>query len=371
MNKKRNILFLLSHQPNPRFVKQISYLSKNSDVSVVYYYRDYLKDLSSEYINNIYLNENIGNISNGNYLQRIGKYIKSIKSLYAIVKENKYDILIANNIDTLALFKLCTIFQSYDTKIAIEISDLRSHTYIDSFKSKAMRTMEKFMFKFVDKIIVTSPKFYDMYYNTLFKDEPFVLENKPLSNMIPARLEKKNSNKVIIGIVGLLLQGKPYQTLFEAIKDNDKYEVHIYGKGIFEELVNEYANKYENIKFFGEYNFFQDSAKIYSTLDILYMPYDTTNGSLNNRVALPNKLYEAMYFRVPVITSKGTYLGELIENYSIGQNIVCCKEKELRGSLQKIIENKALYVNALNNLDKGLYMADDDYLRLEEYIIQL
>ena len=365
-----SILFLLSHQPNPRFVKQINYLSKKYDVSVLYYHREYMKDLSSEYGSNMGLNENIGSISNGSYMQRICKYIKSIKSLYTIVKENKYNVLIVNNIDTLALFKLCTMFQSYDTKIAIEISDLRSHTYTDSFKSKVMRTIEKFMFKFVDKLIVTSPKFYDMYYNTLFKGEPFVLENKPLSNMIPAKLEKKNSDKVIIGIVGLLLQGKPYKTLFETIKDNDKYEVHIYGKGIFEELVNEYANKYENIKFFGEYNFFQDSAKIYSTLDILYMPYDTTDGSLNNKVALPNKFYEAMYFKVPIITSKGTYLGELVEKYSIGQSLACCKEKELRDGLKEIIENKVQYVSNLNHLDKDLYIADDDYRRLEECIIQ-
>jgi succinoglycan biosynthesis protein ExoL len=365
-NKK--ILFLLSHQPNPRFVKQIKYLAMSNDVSVAYYFRDYMKDLSSEYDSVCSINQSIGSISNGNYLKRIGKYLQSMQNLYKLLKTNHYDTLIVNNIDTLALFKLSYLIKKNKTQIIIEISDLRSHTYTNSIKSKVMKNIEKFMFKYVDKLIVTSPKFYDMYYHTLFKDKPFILENKPLSNMIPQKLEKTKNEKVVIGIVGLLLQGKPYKTLFETIKDDDRYEVHIYGKGIFEDLVNEYESKYKNIKFFGEYNFFKDSAKIYSTLDILYMSYDTTNGSLNNKIALPNKLYEAMYFQVPIITSKDTYLGELVTEYGIGSTIKCCDSKELINVINKMNYNE-IRKNFIK-LDKSKYLADDDYINLEEYIIR-
>jgi len=363
---KKSILFLLSHQPNPRFVKQINFLSVNHNVSVLYYYRDYMKDLSLEYNDNVILNESLGTILNGNYLKRISDYFNSFKQLKNILKINSYDTLIVNNIDTLALFKLSSLFQNEQTEKIIEISDLRGHTYTNSIKSNTMKSIEKFMFKYVDKLIVTSPKFYDMYYNTLFKNKPFVLENKPLSNMIPNRLEKVKNDKIVIGIVGLLLQGKPYQALFETIKDNDRYEVHIYGKGIFEDLVKEYASKYNNIKYFGEYNFFQDSAKIYSTLDILYMSYDTTNGSLNNKIALPNKFYESMYFKVPIITSEDTYLAELVNQYKIGNAIKCCDKSELLDTLNNI-KNEERKMN-FNKLNKNIYLADDDYIKMEEYI---
>lgn len=363
---KKQILFLLSHQPNPRFVKQIKYLSASNDVSTIYFYRDYMKDLSDEYNSSCKLNENIASISNGNYLQRIGKYLESLQKLYKILKINKYDTLIVNNIDTLALFKICTLFQKTDTKVVIEISDLRSHTYTNSLKSKVMRVIEQFMFRFVDKLIVTSPKFYEMYYNKLFEGNYFVLENKPLSNMIPPKLEKIKNDKTVIGIVGLLLQGKPYETLFETVKNDDRFEVHIYGKGTYQKLVEEYANKYENIKYFGEYNFFQDSAKIYASLDILYMPYDTTNGSLNNKIALPNKLYEAMYFQVPIITSCGTYLGELVEEYGIGKTIKCCDEKELLNVLENMNDTKKF--ENFKNLRQSDYFADEDYFRLKSFL---
>jgi len=365
----KNILFLLSHQPNPRFVKQINFLSENNNVTVIYFYRTYMKDLSSEYQNKVVFHRSLGTVSNGNYVQRIGNYLKSCVQLRKILKKNSYDTLVVNNIDTLALFKVSSAFQQHATKKIIEISDLRVHTYTNNIISKVMKNIEKFMFHYVDKLILTSPKFYDMYYNTLFKKKPFILENKPLSNMIPRRLDKGENEKIVIGIVGLLLQGKPYKSLFETIKDDDRYEVHIYGKGIFEELVKEFVSKYKNIKFFGEYNFFKDSAKIYASLDILYMPYDTTNGSLNNKVALPNKLYEAMYFKVPIVTSKGTYLGELVEELKIGQTIECCEENELL----KIFEsfNFVKYKNTLQNLDKEKYLADDDYVKLEQYIKEM
>jgi len=363
---RSKILFLLSHQANPRFVKQIKYLANYNEVDVVYYFRDYMKDLSSEYKSSSSVNESIGSISNGNYLQRIGKYFTSIKKLNKILKANKYDTLIVNNIDTLALFKICTLFQTTDTKIVIEISDLRSHTYTNSLKSKVMRIIEQFMFRFVDKFIVTSPKFYEMYYNKIFNGKYFVLENKPLSNMIPPKLEKVKNDKTVIGIVGLLLQGKPYETLFKTIKDDDRFEVHIYGKGTYQKLAEEYASKYKNIKYFGEYNFFIDSAKIYASIDILYMTYDTTNGSLNNKIALPNKLYEAMYFEIPIITSSGTYLGELVEEYGVGETIKCCDKEELMGILENI--NVGDIENSFKKLDSSKYLGDDDYKKLEEFI---
>lgn len=362
----KKILFLLSHQSNPRFVKQIKYLSNHNEVDVVYYFRDYMKDLSSEYVSVCGINKSIGSISNGNYLQRIGKYLLSIKRLKSILKTNKYDVLVVNNIDTLALFKICTLFQKTDTKIVIEISDLRNHAYTKSLKSKVMRVIEQFMFKFVDKLIVTSPKFYEMYYNKFFDGKIFVLENKPLSNMIPPKLEKIKNDKTIIGIVGLLLQGKPYESLFETIKYDDKFEVHIYGKGTYQNLVEDYAKKYNNIKYFGEYNFFQDSARIYGSLDVLYMPYDTTNGSLNNKIALPNKLYEAMYFQVPIVTSSDTYLGELVEQYGIGETIKCCDKEKLLDNLNSM--NTSRIFKKFSELDESIYLGDEDYKKLENYL---
>ncbi|AII13937.1 glycosyltransferase, family 1 [Campylobacter iguaniorum] len=364
---KSKILFLLSHQPNPRFIKQINFLSQKYEISVIYFNRDYMKDLSSEYIQYCSANINIGNISNGNYTKRIITYFRMIKQLYRIFQQNKSDIIIVNNIDILIIFKICTCFSRITTKIILEISDLLGYNYRNSFKSEIIRFIERYIFRYVDKLIVTSPKFYDIYYKKIFKKDYFILENKPLLNMLPSKIEKVNNQKIVIGIVGLLLQGKPYKALFDVIKGDNRFEVHIYGKGIYEYLIKEYSKTYENIKYFGEYNFFKDSAKIYGSIDILYMSYDTTSwDSFNNKIALPNKFYEAMYFRVPIITSSETYLGELVEKYKIGKTIKCCDGGEILNALIDINLNQIS--RNFDKISKDIYLGDNDYIRLAEFI---
>jgi len=359
----KKIVFILSHQPNPRFVKQIDYLSKTNQVTVLYFYRTYMKDLTNEY--SVDLNICLGVIENGKYLSRIIKYFKSFIKLKKILKKRDYDILIINNIDTLVLFRLATLKK---IKVIIEISDLREHTYTNTIKSHTIRFIEKYLFKKIDKLIVTSPKFYELYYKNIFNKEVFILENKPLKNMIPKKLEKIKNKKIRIGIVGLLLQGKPYKTLLDTVKSDNNYEVLIYGRGVYQDLIEEYANQYENIKYYGEYNFFKDISRIYANLDILYMPYDTTNGSLNNKVALPNKFYEALYFYIPIITSKDTYLGELVEKYQVGVTIECCNKKDLIEALLYMNKHILEFQNNFLKIDKSIYIGDKDYNLLEDFI---
>jgi hypothetical protein len=131
-------------------------------------------------------------------------------------------------------------------------------------------------------------------------------------------------------------------------------------------MVESYAQKYNNIFYFGEYNFFQDIATIYAKLDMLYMSYDTTSGIFNNEVALPNKLYEAMYFRVPIITSSNTYLGNIVQELGIGIAVSCCNKKDL---FEQIVNFDIKKVNEnFLKLKEKQYLGDEDYRNLGDYI---
>ena len=362
----KNILFLLSHQPNPRFIKQINYLSSNHNVSVVYFYRDYMQDLSNEYQVNCDLNINIGKLTNGNFIKRVFKLLQAAPRLLKAIKGKEYDIVFSQNIDTLAFFKIVSFFRKNKPKIVIEISDLLNHHSLNNHQHKILRVIERVIFRSIDKLIVTSDKFYSYHYSKIFNKPYFLLENKPLSSTLPKRLKKVENDKITIGIVGLLLQGKPYKTLFDFVKNNDCFEVQIYGRGGYQPLVEEYADKYDNINYLGAYNLFKDSARIYSSIDILYMPYDTKD--YNVRLALPNKLYEAMYFKVPIITSKETYLGELVKKYNIGVCVKCCD----KDSLSNVLINRDFndFVENFDDIEEDRYIADNDYKKLEQYILE-
>jgi succinoglycan biosynthesis protein ExoL len=362
------ILFLLSHQPNPRIIKQIKYLSSYFEISVVYFEREYLFDLSTEYEDYCVNNMKIAKIHNGRFFTRIFTYLASVYKLSFMLLKNHHTLVILNNIDVLVLYKLCSILNRYRARTVLEISDLRSHTYSDDIRSIILRYIEKIALSYTDKLILTSPKYYEYYYKTIYHNSYFVLENKPLSYMLPQR-KIKGGNKIInIGIVGLLLQGGAYKTLFDIIGDSSEYIVKVYGIGRYQSMVEEYADRHENIFYFGEYNFFKDSANIYSSIDILYMPYDTSKNSLNNKAALPNKLYEAMYYQVPIITSSGTYLGEVVENHKIGMTFKFGNKDELLTILNNFDTKKYLY--NLKNLKSSVYFADSDYIDLKKYLTE-
>jgi glycosyltransferase involved in cell wall biosynthesis len=368
MASKKSLLLLLSHQPNPRFVKQVNYFADFFEVSVLFYYRDTLPDLQSNIDPRVkYLQ--IGNITDSRYMLRIKEYIGSWKRLRRFVSSHKTDYVLVNNFDVLMFYLIANPIGQKTAVKMLEISDLRGHTYKSTLLSKVLRTIESILVKgFVDKLIVTSPKFYELYYKKIFPGPHFLLENKPLSGTLPPKRPKKINERPVIGIVGLLLQGTPYEALFETVGGRSDVEVHIYGKGKFEPLVKSYAERFENITYFGPYDFFQEASDIYASIDMLYMSYDTTNDSLNNRIALPNKLYEAMYYRVPVLTSKNTLLGEYIDKYGMGVTFDCCNKEQILEAIQHTTSRKQDYLDHLESIDERAYIADSDYKKLLAYV---
>src|SRR5690606_36062673 len=59
-----------------------------------------------------------------------------------------------------------------------------------------------------------------------------------------------------------------------------------------------------------------DLGKIYDNLDVSYFVYDNTE--TNVRLAIPNKLYESMYFGVPGIVAASTTLAERVQQLGVG-----------------------------------------------------
>lgn len=75
---------------------------------------------------------------------------------------------------------------------------------------------------------------------------------------------------------------------------------------------------YNNVIFTGRFDN-RNKKGIYEQVDIINAVYG--NDSLIVSTALPNKLYDALIYKKPIIASKGTYLGELIEQYGVGFSI--------------------------------------------------
>ena len=98
------------------------------------------------------------------------------------------------------------------------------------------------------------------------------------------------------------------------------------------------------------------------------MSYDTAESVLNNRVALPNKLYEAMYFRVPIIASKGTYLAERVMTAGVGYEIDCGSVEQIRHILVTHPGRAQNFDEAFKALPEEAYFADADYETFARFV---
>ena len=83
--------------------------------------------------------------------------------------------------------------------------------------------------------------------------------------------------------------------------------------------------------------------------------------SLNNKLALPNKLYEALYFKKPLIVSKDTYLAERVENYGIGIAVESNNMQQIFNAIKTISSNYESYVKKLKQVNENEYLGDYDY----------
>jgi glycosyltransferase involved in cell wall biosynthesis len=331
---------------------------------------------------NVIIN-NVGNLENfrfnpniNDYINRLSIYIKAVKTIRKFNKLNNYNIILANNIDVLFIYIITGLgFNNCKKTYIIEISDLKEFVFHNSFVSKFVRAFERLIYNFfVDKLIVTSKKYYDFHFSKFYKKDVFVLENKISSEdiLIPnkTKINKVYSNKVVIGIVGLLLRKDEYIKLFETFKDSIDIEIHIHGTGPFKYIIEEYEKKYSNIKYLGEYNLFLDSYKIYNSIDILYVVYDNSLISQNNKLALPNKLYEAMYFKVPLICSKETYLSEIINDLEIGISIDYKIDGEIENAVSELVINRKTIIKNFKKIPSEKYIGDNDCLKLSDFILK-
>lgn len=362
-----NILFFLSHQPNPRFIKQINCLAESNKVNLIYFKRANLPDLNSNIANSVSF-ISAGEIeSSGGYLSRLHVYFKSLRVLWRFRRAVHSDVVIVNNIDILLLEKFLQLLLWRSSKIVLEVSDLLQYALSSGAAAQLFRLFDQTIVRiFVDRLIVTSKRYYDVYYENFFRGPWLMLENKPLKKNLPPRIgSAKKTDKLVIGVVGLIYQSVPVKALFEAVKDDPNVEVQIYGRLYDAQnskaLIESYSAQHGNIIFKGEYDFFKDAGRIYGGLDLLYVSYDTAETMLNNRVALPNKLYEAMYFQVPIVASRGTYLAERVINLGIGYEVDCGNVQQIKYVLESHSARMVDFGQAFQSLKDDNYFADNDY----------
>jgi len=314
--EKSLIVIITPSSTQPRFHKRISNLSKLSDI-VVFSFRRGLYEVN-EFQPGVRVFD-LGMIPNKNYLRRIFPFIRAV---YILIRNlpNGYRTIqfYAFSIDCLLIAKLAGIKVGF-----LEIGDL-----IFLLTSiKWLRLFEKIILRLIKGLVLTSKEYLNQYYKPLIhhRDKPsvFIIENKIPPSLHPYRIRNKPDISdmkapIIIGLVGFLRYEIPINRLLKFVNENPKLvSLKVFGDGPFKSLIQQHISK--GITFYGSFRNPIDLPEIYSKIDLNYVVYD--NWFLNEKLAIPNKLYESAFFQVPLVCSTNTYLGRLTTKWGIGGTV--------------------------------------------------
>lgn len=275
----------------------------------------------------------------GDRIKKIVPYIHFRKSVVYLIKKNNYsNVIVFNTLP--AIFIIDYLVRGFYKKFIFDYRDYSYEKY--SFykmlvnyivdKSYATVISSKGFLKFID-----------------YKKNVYVSHN--ISNCgesynTAVDLAKAN---ITIGFVGLVRYDNEDKNLIDQLKNHHTYKLLYVGKKYIESTIEEYCKNegITNVKFSGEFKN-EDKPKIYEEIDIINAIYG--NETYEVTTALPNKLYDCLIFKRPMIVSSGTYLAEIVKKYNLG--IAVDKDDDILNKLEYYIQtfDKDIFISGIEEL---------------------
>lgn len=321
--EKKKIVFILNNITITRCLKRVSEFIDNGYEVEVYGFKNEDEDGYAAPSN--FTITTIGVFSRKqSYFERLKVYYKSLKQLFRKYKGQE------------VLF----YYFFFNIAFSARLQCRRPFIYEESdmpYLNIGNRWLRKW-FSRVDKRIIqkslltvmTSEGFIDYHFGKERPDNIIVVPNRvnPAMMKLPYNCKTHDCNHLSIAFVG----GFRYTSVlnFATVigESFPQHEFHVYGN-IMEngEQLKVLCDKYSNIHFHGKFRNPDDLPKIYESIDLVLASYDAT--SINAQYAEPNKMYEAIFFRVPIIVSSNTFLAQKVNRLGIGYNINALDKQEI------------------------------------------
>ena len=352
------IVFFLASLSQPRCIKRIESLYRAGfEVEVFGYYRG-LYDVNV-FSKSIHVTS-WGNIKNGGgYLV---KFIRNAKNILRVVRYYS-----AQNVLFYAFGFDLTFWLSIFCKkrYIYESSDLL-YTY---FHCKHLISF----FKRIDKVLIRRS------YYTVFTSEGFIRYlfpvNKPDNIIVqPNRVSpffkdierkpiiKESNSGFVFSYVGAFRSPNTVFRFAQLIGERyPQHKFYFYGDSNLTYLAKELSRKYCNIEYWGSFRSPEDLEEIYKKIDVIIACYDIRD--INEKIADPNKLYEAICFCRPIVVSSDSFLAEQVNKLKVGftvdatNNISICDFldhltcKQINDiSLHEISISKTVYIDSAKKI---------------------
>lgn len=358
-----NILYLRSNpiDPDPRVEKEMSAAIEFGYKPIALGWdREQRKDNSRIKKDKIYLYNGEVELYKFNIKAGFGVGAKNIIPLikwqleltkWLIKNIKKYDLIHACDFDTVlpALFMKIVFRKKY----VYDIFDF----YIDSF---SVPNNLKWIIKKIDFFAIKNANATIIVNETRKKQiegakpkELVVIHNTPVQEDIENKCSSKLNKCKTIFYGGILTDNRMIRETMSICERHPEWEFIIAGFGLLEQECIKKSQQFKNIKFLGKINH-KEIIKNTISSDVIFACYDPTVP--NHKYSSPNKLYEAMMCRKPIIVCKDTGIDKLVLSKCIGE--VCdFNENSLEQAFNKIFEDEERYLDMCKN-SGNLYESD-------------
>ncbi|MEQ8190915.1 MAG: glycosyltransferase [Candidatus Eremiobacterota bacterium] len=344
--------FIFSGSPDPLINNRIEMVNGQYDTYFIYLNR-------TNEVNFEVIHQDINNIEipvKGNYKDPIRRLLPTVRfALKAIkkIREIKPEVVYAANIDMLFITRLALLGKIKNTTIIYEVADLhrlivdKPHGFSESMVHNILIFLERRLCRKIGLLVLTSEKFYDVYFHKFVpKGKVLFIPNMPKLSAYSG-YKHKSGGKFTVGFIGLVRYKQQMKMLLN-VATICNINILFAGAALDDEI-QELCENEPYVEYYGKYDYDAEISTLYGKLDCVYSVYDA---DLNNvKVALPNKLYEAIYCGLPIIVAKGTYLAELVEEMGVGVTVSHTDENELADALNKLSQDKNYYQSIVKNCE--------------------
>lgn len=310
------IVFIVNVLRQARCVRRIEdFIAKGYDVRVYGYNRQGGKTDQLSYENTL-----LATISmDMSYLGRLKLMRKTIKQV--IEKEGADCVYYLFNYDVALAF----LSLNRKSKYIYEISDLMELMVGNAFVKKTLVRLNKWMMNNSELNVFTSEGFLNYYY----KEK----EDRSRTIVLPNKLNKKcltfpypkatifDETNIKFSFTGAIRSEALYKFI-NVVGESGKHEMHLYGvytdDKVFATKIKESVDKYSNVFYHGKFLNPDDFPKIYSNVDVVVSLYTDSD---NDKYLEPNKLFEALFYRKPIIVADNTFLGDKVKSLNAGYTI--------------------------------------------------
>ncbi|NNJ32991.1 hypothetical protein [Lacrimispora defluvii] len=171
---------------------------------------------------------------------------------------------------------------------------------------------------------------------------------------------KMNNSNLVIGFVGGIRYYKENCKIIDNFKNKSNIQMLYVGKthaGIELENYCEKNNIY-NVSFKPAYQNIEKPF-IYEDIDFINSIYGSDNQIV--KTALPNKLYDCILFKKPIIVSSNTYLSKIVNEYNLGFDVNLDKDNLYEKLLNYVeVFDDQLFLEGCNAL-KNKVLQEEKY----------